>query len=108
IEQFYRDGITRGCSPEPLQYCKDRPVTRAEMAVFLLRARHGSAYVPPSATGLFADVPLDWMASWIEQLYREGITQGCGSNPLVFCPQANVTRSDMAAFLTRTFELPRP
>jgi len=27
------------------------------MAIFLLRAEHGSSYNPPEATGVFADVP---------------------------------------------------
>ena len=36
------------------------PVTRGQMAVFLLRAEHGSAYVPPPATGtIFGDVAVN-------------------------------------------------
>ena len=51
------------------------------MAVFLLRAGHGSGYVPPPATGtIFADVAVtDFAADWIEQLYAEGITGGCAT-----------------------------
>ena len=80
IEQFYHDGITSGCSTSPLQYCPDDPVTRDQMAIFLLRAKHGSNYTPPPATGIFNDVPKTrWAAAWIEQLYREGITMGCQS-----------------------------
>ena len=74
------------------------------MAVFLLRAKHGFGYAPPAATGMFADVPVGSpFAAWIEQLAREGITGGCGGGK--FCPDAIVTREQMAVFLVRAFGL---
>jgi hypothetical protein len=107
IEQFFTDGITNGCGTGPLIYCPDNSVTRAQMAVFLLRAKHGADYVPPAAVGVFSDVPGNyWAAAWIEQLYAEGITTGCGTNPLTYCPEGLVTRAQMAVFLVRTFNLP--
>jgi hypothetical protein len=110
IEQVYVDGLTTGCAAGPLRFCPDSQLSRAEMAVFLLRAEHGSLYVPPPATGTrFADVSAAfWAAPWIEQLYAEGITTGCDSNPLRFCPASNVSRDQMAAFLVRTFKLTLP
>jgi hypothetical protein len=75
------------------------------MAIFLLRAKHGSTYTPPPATGVFTDVPVSyWAATWIEQLATEGITSGCGSG--VYCPDQSVTRAQMAVFLVKTFNLP--
>ena len=47
IEQFYNDAITSGCGTNPLQYCPDNPVTRAQMAVFVERAMRGNANWPP-------------------------------------------------------------
>jgi len=38
VEQFYREGITGGCDLNPLRYCPERQVTRAEMATFIDRA----------------------------------------------------------------------
>jgi S-layer homology domain len=110
IEQFYADGITSGCSLSPLRFCPGSLLSRAEMAIFLLRARHGAAYVPPPATGTkFADVAATyWAAPWIEQLAAEGITNGCATAPLRFCPDSNVSRDQMAAFLVRTFGLTGP
>jgi CSLREA domain-containing protein len=106
IEQFYNDGITTGCSTSPLRYCPGNNVTRAQMAIFLLRSKHGSSYTPPAATGIFSDVPTTyWAANWIEQLYNEGITTGCGTNPLQYCPENSVTRAQMAVFIMRTFGL---
>ncbi len=104
IEALESDGITSGCGPT--SYCPDASTTRAEMAIFLLRSKHGASYVPPAASGtLFSDVPSGyWAAAWIEQLASEGITSGCGPN--LYCPDATVTRAQMAVFLVRTFNLP--
>jgi hypothetical protein len=103
IEQFKAEGITDGCGPTT--YCPENPVTRAEMAIFLLRAVNGSAWVPPASTGtVFTDVPIDhWAGDFIEALAAAGITLGCGNQ--VYCPDSSVTRAEMATFLTRTFGL---
>jgi len=102
IEQLASDGITAGCGNN--NYCPDAEVTRAQMAVFLLRAKYGAGYSPPTATGVFSDVDLGyWAVHWIEQLASEGITSGCGNNN--YCPDAQVTRDQMAVFLVRTFGL---
>ena len=107
IHQLYADGITRGCGSDPLRYCPEQNISRAEMAVFLVRILNGYDYVPPEATGIFTDVPTShWAAREIEQLYRDGITIGCGSSPLRFCPDGSTTRAEIAAFLVRTFDLP--
>jgi hypothetical protein len=102
IEQLASDGITAGCGNN--NYCPDATVTRDQMAVFLLRAKYGSSYSPPAATGVFNDVDLGyWAVHWIEQLAAEGITAGCGNDN--YCPSDPVTRAQMAVFLVRTFEL---
>jgi len=102
IEQLASDGITAGCGSN--NYCPDVEVTRAQMAVFLLRAKYGSSYSPPAPGGVFNDVDLShWAVAWIEQLAAEGITAGCGGGN--YCPDATVTRDQMAVFLVRTFGL---
>ena len=40
IEALFAAQITAGCSQQPLSFCPHRPVTRAQMAAFLYRARH--------------------------------------------------------------------
>jgi hypothetical protein len=57
MEQFYAEGIIDPCDHAPLAYCPSLAVSRAEMAVLLLRAKHSSGYVPPNPTGVFSDVP---------------------------------------------------
>jgi alpha-tubulin suppressor-like RCC1 family protein len=102
VEQLYVAGITDGCGSAPLRYCPDAIVTRAQMAVFLLRSLHGSTYTPPAlgeGAG-FGDVPDDhWAAAWITELAAQGITDGCGGGD--YCPEQAVTRAQIAVFLLR-------
>jgi streptogramin lyase len=103
IEQLAGFQITGGCGGG--NYCPSNPVTRAQMAVFLLKSKYGSAYTPPACTGVFLDVlcPSPF-APFIEQLFDEGITGGCGGGN--FCPNDVNLRGQMAAFLSITFDLP--
>lgn len=105
IERLYNSRVTGGCLTSPLSYCPNNTVTRAEMAVFLLRGIHGSSYTPPSvgnSTG-FNDVPTShWAAAWIKQLFAEGITGGCVWSPPYYCPENNTTHAEMAVFLLRS------
>jgi len=105
IKQLAAEKITGGCGAG--NYCPGYPVTRAQMAVLLLKAKHGSSFIPPTVGGGtgFNDVPANyWAAAWIKQLAAEGITGGCGSG--IYCPESAVTRAQMAVFLVKTFNLP--
>jgi hypothetical protein len=103
IEALFAAQVTSGCGGG--NYCPDFFITRAEMAVFLLRMLEGPTYNPPPATGtVFGDVGInDFAAAWIEEIADRGITGGCGGGN--YCPNAFVSRAHMAAFLTETFEL---
>ena len=82
-------------------------VTRAEMAVFLLKAEHGSAYTPmPINGGVFSDIAGHWAEAWIEDLFDEGITSGFSDG--TYRPDNIVTRAEMAVFLVNAFSLPLP
>ena len=117
IEQFAKLGLTTGCgttSMGKLLYCPERGVTRAEMAVFLLRAKFGTAYVPMDEPDIFVDMPVpgkDWMEPWAEQFYKLGYTTGCGGtvpgSDLKYCPERGVNRAEMATFIVRVFEFPQ-
>ena len=102
VERLYTAGITGGCSSTPIRYCPESTVTRAQMAIFLLKATHGSSYAPPAVGGStgFGDVSTNyWAAAWVKQLAAEGITSGCGTGS--YCPEGAVTRAQMAVFLLR-------
>ena len=112
IEELGGFRITAGCD-DAGDYCPNDPVTRAQMAVFLLKSEHGSAYAPPPCTGLFADVECSptpaFAVDFIEQLSNEDITAGCapavpGGLPS-YCPDQPNKRGEMAVFLVKTFDL---
>ena len=107
IRDFRDEKITTGCAWVPGGYCPGDNVTREQMAVFIIRAKHGGTYSPPAVTGaVFSDVPADhWAASFIKQLYDEGITTGCAWVPGGYCPGDNVTREQMAVFIGKAFNL---
>lgn len=104
IEELANRGIAGGY-PDGT-YRPDNTVSRAEMAILLLRAKYGPGYEPPAATGMaFSDVPAShWAAAWVEQLVAEGIVSGFPDG--TYRPNNPVTRAQMAVLLVFTFELP--
>jgi hypothetical protein len=104
IEDLAAEGITAGCGGG--NFCAADPVTRQQMAVFLRKALNGSGYVPPACSGIFGDVACPSLfANWVEDLYNRGITAGCSTSPLLYCPTNPNTRQQMAVFLVKTFSL---
>jgi len=101
VETIFRDGISAGCGSGA--YCRNDAVRRDQMAVLLLKAEHGSGYVPPACQSVFPDVPCPGpFADWIEQLAAEGVTAGCGGGN--YCPGESVTRRQMAVVLLKAKE----
>jgi hypothetical protein len=104
IQKMKELGITAGCGNN--RYCPESPVTRDEMAIFIIRARLGvnlaganPSFVYP-ATPFFTDEPgSDFGFPWVQRMKLESITAGCGAN--IYCPGNPVTRGDMAIFIMR-------
>ena len=105
IEALAAEGITTGCGGT--SFCPNNLVTRRQMAVFLLKSKYGSGYVPPACTGVFDDVPCPGAAAvdFIERLAAEQITGGCSVSPPLYCPDTSSSRGQMAVFITKTFNL---
>ena len=93
IEWLYEQDITRGCTPT--KFCPGATVTREQMAAFLVRALD----LPPAPTDYFDDDESSTFENDINALREAGITTGCGET--TFCPEATVTREQMAGFLHR-------
>ena len=103
VERLFELGVTTGYTDGT--YRPDATVTRAEMAAFLVRAFDNPTSLG-SPQGLFADVPDDaWYVREAERLFGLGITLGCSSQPLSYCPNDTVKRDQMAAFLARALGL---
>ena len=94
-------GVTEGCKTDPLRYCPDKAVTRAQMATFLVGAFDLDA-APPAG---FADTGGDTHEASIDALAAVGVTTGCETDPLRYCPDKAVTRAQMATFLVRALDL---
>ncbi len=102
VEKLVRNGVTAGCGSG--NYCRNDAVTRAQMAVFLLKSALGSNHVPPACTGtVFDDVPCTGgiYDPWIEELAGLQVTTGCQVSPPLYCPGATVNRQQMAVFLLK-------
>jgi hypothetical protein len=103
IEILYKEDYISGCSTDLLMYCPEESMTRAEGAVFVLRGENGGGYLPtqPSAP-LFADTPMEaWYTKWADELYQEGFTSGCGTDPLNFCPLQTHSIAEASVFFVR-------
>ena len=104
IEAIAAEAITKGCNPpQNTNYCPDSPVTRGQMAAFLVRAL---GYTDDGGGDLFVDDDGSTFEADIDKLGTAGVTKGC--NPPTndrFCPDDLVTRDQMASFLARALEL---
>jgi hypothetical protein len=96
IDRLATDGVTSGCAPN--RFCPGGVVTRAQMASFLVRAL---GLTDGGSANLFTDDDSSVHEADINRLASAGITSGCGGSS--FCPDAPVTREQMAAFLHRAF-----
>jgi len=98
IEWLVNAGITVGCAEN--YFCPTIGVTREQMASFLVR----SLGLPPATTDYFSDDNGSVHEADINAIAQAGITTGCEVGS--FCPGTNMTRAQMATFLTRSFDLP--
>ena len=100
--------VTKGCGSG--NYCPNDPITRADMAVLMVRATHGPDFTPPPAVGIFADVVIsdsNNTADYIEQLVADGVVGGCAVGPpRLYCPNDLVNRAQMSVFISAGIMLP--
>lgn len=105
LEDLAAGGVLDGTECAVARMCPDEPVDRSTLAVWLLRVL-GHAEPGELSASRFADVdPESWWAAHVERFAELGITRGCARNPLRFCPDTSLKRVQMAAFLTRAFDL---
>lgn len=91
-------GITQGCATG--RFCPETQVTRGQMASFLVRALG----LPSAGRDYFADDNGSAHEAAINALAAAGIANGCDQGR--FCPNAPVSRGQMASFLQRAWGLP--
>jgi hypothetical protein len=86
--------ISNGCGVA--SFCSQDPTTRAQMAAFLVRA----LVYPSSSVDFFTDDNGSIHEADINSLRQSGVTTGCAAT--TYCPEALITREQMAAFLFRS------
>ena len=75
--------------------------------IYRVAIRYQRQVSPPPGTATFADVPTTHLFyQYIEALAAAGITAGCGGGN--FCPDAALTRGQMAVFLSKALGLHWP
>jgi hypothetical protein len=96
--------VTLGCGNG--NFCPNAPVTREQMAAFIVRAL-GEFNPPLPATQRFTDVPpTNPFYNFIDRMAALNITLGCGGGN--YCPSSPVLREQMAAFIVRAMGEPDP
>ena len=95
IVKLYEHGVSGGCDEG--RFCPDDPLTRGQMAAFLVRALD----LPAAPVDFFTDDNGSYFEDEINSIAAAGITSGCAVGQ--YCADAALTRGQMAAFLTRAF-----
>ncbi len=94
-------GIAAGCDSTPDGFCPNDLLTRAQVARLIANAYN----LPEAASAGFADIANNPHIAAINALYAAGITNGCVSEPLSFCPDEHISRQEIATMITRATQL---
>jgi FtsP/CotA-like multicopper oxidase with cupredoxin domain len=110
VQALFNAGFTNGCQITPTNlYCPVMILSRAQTAKFLLNVNHGAGYIVPPlpVPTVFNDVwkpdnvggDGSWARPWAEQLFVEGLTNGCQGLPnRMYCPWRGLIRVEAAKF----------
>ncbi len=121
IEAMYRRGYTKGCADSgdaARRFCPGQPLTRGQMAVFIIRAKMNNvfptsgAFTPPpvgdqfglfnSSTPSISDIPdTHPYFEFIQKMRELRITSGATTSN--FTPDSTLTRGQLTTFLIRAF-----
>jgi hypothetical protein len=103
IEILYANGLTAGCTNTPLKFCPDQIMDRGQSAVFMLRGSLGTGFVPAPPVHIFLEdwTRGTWAEPWAEAMYNKGLSAGCLSSPLRFCPWDQIPREQAVIFVLR-------
>jgi hypothetical protein len=78
-------------------------MSRGDAAVFILRGNFGNIFVPDPATHILHDdwTKGTWAEPWAEAMYYKGLSAGCSSSPLKYCPWDQIPREQAVIFALR-------
>ena len=111
INALHPLGVFTGTECRANHLCPNDPLPRWIAAVWLVRLIDGDDPAEVTETR-FEDVIAStmweeavWYAPHVERLADLEITVGCREDPLEFCPDVNLTRSQVASWVVRSFGL---
>ena len=97
VQRLAGAGAIAGCDAEAARFCPNDPLSRSQAAAIIVEAL-GLAAAPPAG---FVDTVGHANAAEIDSLFAAGITVGCRSEPLRYCPDELLTRQQAASMLHR-------
>ena len=111
INALHRLGVFTGTLCQSNRLCPNDPMQRWIAAVWLVRLIDGddpaavteSRFEDVNASSMWEDSV--WYAPHVERLADLEVTVGCTQDPLRFCPDANLTRAQVASWVARAFDL---
>lgn len=104
VEAMAAAGYTSGCSANPPLFCPNDAVTRAQLAVFLVRGL-GLDPAQATTTPFFDDVPVSHpFFGAVQLMASEGLMEGCQATS--FCPDTPITRGETAAAIAAVLVRP--
>ncbi len=92
VERLAELEVTMGCATDPLRYCPDGNLTRAQVASWIARALD----LPSAESEGFTDTMGDVHEDNIDSVVAAGVAGGCATSPDRFCPERIVTRGELA------------
>ena len=106
IEALSTIGLFEGTECGERRFCPDEPAKRWAVAVWIVRVLDGGNPSAEVTESRFSDVDYsEWWTPYVERLADLGVTVGCTTEPLRFCPAQTVSRGHIASFLVRSFDL---
>lgn len=97
VEYVYENGYMNGVTPD--RFDPNGNLTRGMVVTILCRMDGGK----PELTGAFSDVkPKKWYAGYVGWASKNGLVNGYSDG--TFKPEANITRQEMAAVISRYIE----
>ena len=111
INALHRLAVFTGTLCQSNRLCPNDPLQRWIAAVWLVRLIDGddpaavteSRFEDVNASSMWEDSV--WYAPHVERLADLEVTVGCTQDPLRFCPDANLTRAQVASWVARAFDL---
>ena len=98
VERLAELEITVGCTEDPLNFCPDVMLRKAQVASWLARAFD----LASEESQGFVDAVGSVHEANINAVVAAGVMEGCSTDPKKFCLDDGVTKGEMASYVNKT------